>query len=117
MANGVSFVERIDEELDFKGMKRAELLRLLGLPRNSISNWLERGNIPAGDICLKIADYFGVSIEYLITGKNNDSTQEERWLISQWKQLSDEQKSSIRLLLNGWEDARTKDEKNSLSKA
>ena len=117
MANGVSFVERIDEELDFKGMKRAELLRLLGLPRNSISNWLERGNIPAGDICLKIADYFGVSIEYLITGKNNDSTQEERWLISQWKQLSDEQKSRIRLLLNGWEDARTKDEKNSLSKA
>ena len=117
MANGVSFVERIDEELDFKGMKRAELLRLLGLPRNSISNWLERGNIPAGDICLKIADYFGVSIEYLITGKNNDSTQEERWLISQWKQLSDEQKSSIRFLLNGWESARTKDEKNSLSKA
>lgn len=117
MANGVSFVERIDEELDFKGMKRAELLRLLGLPRNSISNWLERGNIPAGDICLKIADYFGVSIEYLITGKNNDSTQEERWLISQWKQLSDEQKSNIRLLLNGWEDARTKDEKNNSSQA
>jgi len=117
MANGVSFVERIDDELVYKGMKRAELLRQLELPRNSISNWLERGNIPAGDICLKIAEFLDVSVEYLITGKSGGITKEEHWLLSQWQHLTDDQKNNIRLLLNGWESARNQDEKNSSSQA
>lgn len=118
MANGVSFVERIDEELDYKGMRRAELLRKIGLPRNAISNWIERGNIPAGDICLKIADELGVSVEYLINGYDKKQLKrEQRDLLNQWELLTNEQKETVQTLLKKWEEDRTASEKNRTSKA
>ena len=102
MTNGIYFVNRIDEILDKHGKRRAELLRDLELPRNSITNWSDRGNIPAGDICIRIADYLGVSVEWLVTGKEAALSSDERTLLKQWQVLSEEQKDTIRTLLEKW---------------
>ena len=115
MANGIFFVQRIDAVLEKMGKKRAELLRELELPRNSITNWCDRGNIPAGDICIKIAQYLNVSVEWLVTGKEAALTSEEKTLLKQWKILSPEQKDTLCTLLNKWESeylAREKKESN-----
>ena len=111
MTNGIYFVNRIDEILDKQGKRRAELLRDLELPRNAITNWSDRGNIPAGDICIRIADYLGVSVEWLVTGKEAALSSEEKTLLKQWQILPPAQKDTIHTLLDKWESEHQSKEK------
>lgn len=96
------FVNRIDLKLQEKNLKRAALCEDLGLSSTSITDWARRGTVPAGDICIRIADYLGVSVEWLVTGKEAALSSEERTLLKQWQVLSEEQKDTIRTLLDKW---------------
>ena len=99
----IDFIKRIDDSLDKLSKKRAEMLRDLNLPRSAISNWYERGNIPAGDICAKIADYLHVDTHWLITGiKAGNLTFEEMDLIRKWRVLKDVQKAPIKILIDNY---------------
>lgn len=97
------FVKRIDSILEKKNLKRAALCSDLELSSTSITDWSRRNTIPAGDICIKIADYLNVSVEWLITGKESGLSAEERSILKQWSLLNDQQKDTIRILLNKWE--------------
>lgn len=117
MAEVLVFMDRVEMVLKQKKLTQKELAEELGLRRPSLSDWKKNGSVPAGDVCLKIANYLNVSVEWLICGTENELSKEERWLISQWQHLTEDQKNNIRLLLNGWESARNQDEKNSSSQA
>lgn len=117
MAEVLVFMDRVEMILKQKKLTQKELAEELRLRRPSLSDWKKNGSVPAGDVCLKIANYLNVSVEWLICGTENKLSKEERWLLSQWQYLTDEQKNNIRLLLNGWESARNQDEKNSSSQA
>ena len=97
------FVKRIDEVLLRKNLKRAALCNDLELSSTAITDWARRGTVPAGDICLKIADYLGVSVEWLISGKDRGLSAEDRALLRQWGCLTQEQKDTVRTLLDKWE--------------
>lgn len=97
------FVKRIDEVLLERNLKRAALCNDLNLSATAITDWARRGTVPAGDICLRIADYLGVSAEWLINGKDSDLTSEERHLLTLWAHLTSEQKDTISTLLEKWE--------------
>lgn len=56
-----------------KDKKQSELARLLGVRQNTITNWKQNLNNPAAEHLEKIADFFGVSVEYLVTGKEEQS--------------------------------------------
>jgi transcriptional regulator with XRE-family HTH domain len=112
--NGLQIVDRINDICRKKGIKKKDVSEALKLPDNCFSNWSARGTIPAGDICLKIAEYLNVSIEWLICGKEGGLNNEERWLLSQWKNLDAVQKDTVRTLLNKWESDRTAFEKQDL---
>ena len=49
-----------------KGISNNKLLTDLGLNKSSILNWEKRGTIPSGETLQKIADYFDVSVDYLL---------------------------------------------------
>ena len=112
--NGLQIVDRINDICRKKGIKKKDVSEALKLPDNCFSNWSARGTIPAGDICLKIAEYLNVSIEWLICGKEGGLNNEERWLLSQWKNLDAVQKDTVWTLLNKWESDRTAFEKQDL---
>ena len=97
------FVKRIDEILLRRNLKRVALCNDLELSSTSITDWARRGTVPAGDICLKIADYLGVSVEWLISGKDRGLSAEDRALLKQWSYLTQEQKDTVRTLLDKWE--------------
>ena len=97
------FVKRIDEVLLERNLKRAALCNDLNLSATAITDWARRGTVPAGDICLRIADYLGVSVEWLISGKESELTPEERHLLTLWAHLTSEQKDTISTLLEKWE--------------
>ncbi|PWM55142.1 MAG: transcriptional regulator [Oscillospiraceae bacterium] len=60
------FIERIEVLLAEKGVQKKTFLAELGLSKNSFVNWRDRGTVPSGATLQKIADYFGVSVDYLL---------------------------------------------------
>ena len=54
----------------------------LGINKSNVSNWKNNGYTPRGDTLQKIADYFGVTTDYLLTGeeikKAPDLTEKDR---------------------------------------
>ena len=89
-------------ELAYSGMLVKELASKSGVPKHSINNYLNvRGQIPSVEAGVKIAQVLGVSVEYLVTGKEGEQTREAQKtrdvrLITQFvEQLDDEQRKFV----------------------
>jgi transcriptional regulator with XRE-family HTH domain len=100
-AKSSDIVSRIDVELKRIGGKRAGLCRSVGVSSGSLSDWIRNGTIPDADIALKIAEYLGVSIHWLITGKDEQGlTLEERNLLAKYSRLDVRDRYEINALLD-----------------
>ena len=51
-----------------RGVSAAEVCRETGILPSTISNWKKRGHVLSTPLLEKIADYFRVSVDYLLTG-------------------------------------------------
>ena len=60
------FVEILLSLISEKGISKNQFLKDLHLAKGSLSNWENRGAIPNGESLSKIADYFDVSVDYLL---------------------------------------------------
>ena len=54
------------------GVTTYQVSKATGIPQLTLSNWKARGNLIRGDKAQKIADYFGVSVDYLMTGEEKE---------------------------------------------
>ncbi len=91
--NGALIVERMDSTLKKKGLTRNDLCRVLGFKGNTLSTWKTRGTIPAADIAIKIADFLGVSVRFLVTGENDSLlTNSQKELLELWDSLTENQR-------------------------
>lgn len=100
MKNGADIVERIDKFLTEKNIKRTVFASAVGITNQSITDWKTRGTVPASDIALRIAEYLGVSVEWLITGVSPAKrSAEELELLKMFSQLDDAQKDGIFALM------------------
>ena len=59
--------------LEERNMKAADVCRGTGLPSSLFSEWKRGKSTPKADKIKKIADYFGVSVDYLMTGKEEST--------------------------------------------
>lgn len=57
--------------LDEKGLKNADISRATGIANMTLSDWKNGKSTPKQDKLMKIADYFGVSLNYLMTGSDS----------------------------------------------
>lgn len=96
------FVSRIDLILKDKCLKRSALCEDLEISPTSITDWSRRGTIPAGDICLKIADYLGVSVEWLISGREGKLSAEQIKMVNALAVLNETQKETLFTLVDKW---------------
>ena len=60
-------IDRLDELMQDRHWKQADLARALGSSPQAISSWWTRGVIPGKRIA-KVAQIFGVSVDYLMVG-------------------------------------------------
>ena len=68
----MGFKEKLKDELKFQGMLVKELAVKSGVPKGTIDHYLaERSTEPVAENAVKIAQALGVSVEYLVTGKNS----------------------------------------------
>ena len=67
----MSFRENLREALDYSGLEQKELAYKANVRLRSIENYLrENGSVPIADKAVQIAQVLGVTVEYLVTGKN-----------------------------------------------
>ena len=68
----MGFKDNLKSELAFSGMLVKELAVKSGVNKYSLDNYLNaRGQVPSVEVGVKIAQALGVSVEYLVTGKEN----------------------------------------------
>lgn len=92
----MTFSDRLDLLLTEKKETRTHLAEIIGITNQSFSDWKKRGTIPSADIVLKIANYFSVSIDWLVTGKETDGlTHEDTDFIFKLRQLSEKDKNTV----------------------
>lgn len=63
--------DRILEILSRNKMTQADLSRATGISTGLISQWKKRCQNPSAEKLQRIADYFGVSVDYLLTGEES----------------------------------------------
>lgn len=61
--------QRIFLILKEKGKKQKELSQYTGISEQTISDWKKKGSIPSAEKISGIADFLGVTTDYLLTGK------------------------------------------------
>lgn len=98
---------RIDTLLAEKGLKRTDLAKACGLGESSIRMWSK--SEPTATKLYKVAQYLGVSVEYLITGiemyekgqQQNPPvyTYEEKQLQDVYHKLDDEKKELVKNMI------------------
>ncbi len=60
------------ELLQKNNKKAADVTRATGIPASTFSDWKKGKSCPKQDKLQKIADYFNVSLEYLMTGEEKE---------------------------------------------
>ena len=73
------FKGRLKELLDEKEMKNIDLATAINVDKSNITNWLNKDNtiLPQNDRLQKLADYFDVSVSYLLGNTDNKKADNE----------------------------------------
>ena len=81
------------------GLKPGTVAKTLGIPTSLVTKWKKTGAVPRADTLNKIADYFGVSVDFLL---GNESDQKDILdeidiaFIGNYKSLDEEQQELLR---------------------
>lgn len=66
----MNFWERVEFELDKKGMNKKTLANEANFSMSNISKGKKDNNSPSAETAVKISKILNVSVEYLVTGEN-----------------------------------------------
>lgn len=97
------FAERLKYLRKIKGVTQAELSNYLGYRCSSISNYENTGHQPDYDTLMKITEYLGVSIDFLLGADDSSKCEnfipEEVELLKKYRKLSLEEKQILLQLI------------------
>ena len=65
------FAERLNELRKNKGLNQPELAKELNVAKQTVSNWENNNRTPDNEMLIKIANYFDVSLDYLLGRTDN----------------------------------------------
>ena len=78
----VNFGTRIEELIIQREIKTQDFYKAIGIASQNYYDWKKKGATPNAMTALRIAQYLGVTVEYLLTGKDFIQLQEERLVAS-----------------------------------
>ncbi len=109
--SGDIFFERFEGLLKEKGLRAADVSKATGITPSTFTDWKKGRYVPKIDKILLIANYFGVSLDYLMgndISSDSDSfytTPEEQAIISAYRACDEMGKGMVRRILNIPDDA------------
>lgn len=82
----MSINERLFRILEEKNMKMVDISNKLEISKSVVSTWKKRGTNPPAEYIERICELLDISIEYLITGKDNSElSKEEKELLKAYR--------------------------------
>lgn len=63
------YIERIKDLINEEKISQAELARSVGISQSAVCNWLNGKKEPSIDSLWRLADFFDVSVDYIIGRK------------------------------------------------
>lgn len=89
------FGKRLTDIMDYKNLTSIQITKLSNISKNNIGNY-KKGQIPNALILLKLSQILGVSMEYLLSGKEiSNLTSNEQKLVNCYRQTDDRGKRNI----------------------
>lgn len=97
------FFDRLKELCNSKGISTYKACTDVGLNRAAVAKW-KNGSQPNGATAMRLAEYFGVSVDYLLGKENAPTVPSERDILDEvdigfyqgFKELTEEQKDTVR---------------------
>lgn len=97
--------ERIDDLIKSNSLKRIELCRAIGISESTVRGWM-KGQCPSAEAAYKVARYFNVTVEWLVSGEDSSLksiepvfSEEEKELVGYFRTLSAKEKQSVMLMV------------------
>jgi transcriptional regulator with XRE-family HTH domain len=82
-------VSRIDAQISLKDINRPILCEEIGIDKSSFSFWAN-GTIPSIDKIFRIADFFGISAKWLVTGEKDIALNDkQRIFLEKYEKISE----------------------------
>ena len=102
--------EVFEQLLQKFGVTTADVCKATGIGQSTMSNWKSRRNLISGKNAQLIADYFGVSVDYLMTGKEKEGG-EQYYINDETASIAQEifDNKELRLLFDAAKDAQPED--------
>lgn len=76
-----TFSQNVEQLLAERGIGIMQFQRDLGLAKNTVNVWREKGSMPRPARLHAIADYFGVTVDYLTTPHDPDEYDKDKALV------------------------------------
>lgn len=112
--------EYFKKALDEKNMKVSDFSRLSGIGQSTFSDWKSGRSTPKADKMQRIAECLGVSVEYLLTGKDSSEyvmpnfDPREHEIIEKFGSLDEDEKNMALNLFNLFKPKESKERKKEL---
>lgn len=87
--------ERINNLLKKKKCKQIELTNYLNLNKNAYSYWKNSNGNSYMSYLAEIADFFDVSIDFLVCGKTNEFTENEKEMLLLFQKFSEREQLKL----------------------
>jgi transcriptional regulator with XRE-family HTH domain len=94
-------IERIRAVLSDLKKKNREFCLSVGIANNALRTWEVRHTDPSAKVVLRIADYLGVSLRWLLTGEDEQPlSRDERNLLAKYNWLTDDNRRIIQATMD-----------------
>lgn len=80
--------EVFEQLLQKYGVSSYKVAQEAGVTQTALSNWKSGRSTPSAKTLQKIADYFGVTVDYLMTGRENSEKKESELTIRDRKDIA-----------------------------
>ncbi|MEY8420998.1 helix-turn-helix transcriptional regulator [Oscillospiraceae bacterium 44-5] len=94
----MAFYDIFERLCDEKGVTPTQVARDNGLTQQTVSHWKTRGSTPKADTVQKLADYFEVSVDYLLKQSNPFAKGSEEFRLYVQRTLANRTKTAPDLL-------------------
>lgn len=102
--------EVFEQLLQKFGVTTADVCKATGIGQSTMSNWKNRRNLISGKNAQLIADYFGVTVDYLMSGKEKEGG-ETYYLNEETTKMAQSifENKELRMLFDAAQDAAPED--------
>ena len=104
----MELLDRVKELCRLKGISQGRMEKEIGISNGASSKW--KTSSPSLDILKKLSEYFGVSVDYLMTGKEKAGG-ETYYFNEETKKIAQKvfENKSLRMLMDSAQDATPED--------